>query len=64
MFRLASLLYSLISTALAGTGVIVALVAGYVSLAAILAGAAVGAAVAAPAAWLLARRLYGSPVSR
>lgn len=64
MFRLASLLYSLISAALAGTGVIVALVSGYVSLAAILTGAATGAVAAAPIAWLLARRLYATPAGR
>ncbi len=58
MMRLAGILYSLISTALAGTGVIVVLVAGFVSLPAILGAAAAGAVLAAPVAWLVARRLY------
>ncbi|MFC3615145.1 hypothetical protein ACFORG_15375 [Lutimaribacter marinistellae] len=58
MIRLAGLLFSLISTALAGTGVIVVLVAGFVSLPAILGAAIAGAVLAAPVSWLLAKRLY------
>ncbi|MCE8545435.1 hypothetical protein KBY25_06320 [Ruegeria pomeroyi] len=58
MMRLASILYSLISTALAGTAVIAVLTAGLVSLKAILAAAVTGFIVAAPVSWFLARRLY------
>ncbi|GAB4543981.1 MAG: hypothetical protein Tsb0024_14890 [Ruegeria sp.] len=58
MLRLAFLLYSLIATALAGSAVIAVLVAGFVSVQAILAGAAIGAVAAAPASWLVARKLY------
>ena len=58
MFRLASLLYSLISTSLAGTFIIVALVSGQDTLYPILAAAIAGFVVAAPASWLVARQLY------
>lgn len=58
MFRLASLLYSLISTSLAGTMVIGVLVAGFDTLMPILIAAAVGFALAAPVSWLVARRIY------
>ncbi|MBY6162442.1 CTP synthetase [Mameliella alba] len=58
MFRLASLFYSLISTSLAGTFIIIVLVAGFGTLTPILIAAATGFVVAAPLAWLLARRLY------
>ncbi|MDA7965656.1 hypothetical protein [Ruegeria sp.] len=58
MLRLASILYSLIATAMAGTAVIAVLSAGMVSAMAILAAAGAGAVVAAPVSWLVARRLY------
>ncbi|ETA50972.2 hypothetical protein [Ponticoccus alexandrii] len=58
MIRLASLLYSLISTSLAGTAVIAVLVAGYDTLLPILIAAALGFVAALPVAWLVARRLY------
>lgn len=58
MFRLASVLYSVISTALAGTFVIVALVAGYVSVLPIVAAAALGFVAAVPVAWGVARAIY------
>ncbi|OUS38740.1 hypothetical protein A9Q94_01510 [Rhodobacterales bacterium 56_14_T64] len=57
MLRLALVLYSLIATSLAGTGVIFVLVAGYVSVPAIIAAAAVGAVLALPASWLVARKI-------
>lgn len=60
MFRLASMLYSIIATALAGAGVIAVLTAGYVSLTPILAAAAAGAVLAVPVAYLVARKLTGS----
>lgn len=58
MFRLASILYSLISTTLAGTAVIAVLVAGYGTLMPIVVAAAAGFVLAVPVAWLVARELY------
>ncbi|OAN90725.1 hypothetical protein [Sulfitobacter geojensis] len=60
MFRLASMLYSIIASAMAGAGVIAVLSAGYVSLTPILAAAAVGAVLAVPVSYLVARKLTGS----
>lgn len=57
MLRLATMLYSLIGTALAGTAVIAVLSAGLVSTGAILISAGAGFIVAIPASWLVARRL-------
>ncbi|WP_121630740.1 hypothetical protein [Tropicibacter alexandrii] len=58
MFRLASILYSLISTSLAGTGVIAVLAAGYGTLIPILAAAAAGFVLALPVSWYVARQIY------
>lgn len=58
MLRLASILYSLIGSSLAGAGVIAVLASGLVTVKAILAAAAAGAVLGAPVAWLVARRLY------
>lgn len=58
MLRLASVLYSLIATALAGTAVIAVLTAGFVSALAIFSAAATGAVVAAPVSWVVAKKLY------
>jgi putative flippase GtrA len=58
MIRLASILYSLIGSSMAGAAVISVLVAGYLTVPAILAAAAAGAVVAMPVAYLVARRLY------
>lgn len=60
MLRLATILYSLIATALAGTAVIAVLSAGLVSATHIVVAAAAGAVAAVPAAWVLAKRLYQS----
>ncbi len=60
MLRLASMLYSLIGSSLAGAGVIAVLVAGFVSVQAILLAAAAGAILALPVAWLVARQLYNN----
>ncbi|MCA8880636.1 MAG: CTP synthetase [Rhodobacteraceae bacterium] len=57
MLRLALLLYSLIATTLAGTAVVVALVAGFDDLHGILLAAALGFAAAVPASLLVANRL-------
>lgn len=58
MFRLASILYSVIATTMAGTGVIIALSAGYGTLIPILVSAGIGAVAAIPVAYLVARKLY------
>lgn len=58
MLRLASILYSLIGSSLAGIGVIVVLVAGMTNVPAILASAAIGAVLGMPVAWLVAKQLY------
>ncbi|MGP6088262.1 CTP synthetase [Antarctobacter jejuensis] len=58
MFRLASLLFSLISTSLAGSFVIAVLVAGFGTLTPILIAAAAGFLTAVPISWLVARQLY------
>lgn len=55
MLRLASILYSLISTTMAGTLVIAALTMGYDTLYPILVAAAVGFGLAIPATWLVAK---------
>ncbi|MGI3165290.1 CTP synthetase [Pseudooceanicola sp. 200-1SW] len=60
MLRLASILYSLISTTLAGSFVVVALVTGQDTLRPILIAAAAGFLVALPVAYLVARRIVGS----
>jgi hypothetical protein len=61
MFRLASLIYSMASVTLAGTFMIVALVAGYATLWPIVGAAALGAVLAVPAAWLVARAILARP---
>jgi len=57
MLRLASILYSVIATSMAGIGVIVVLVAGYDTLVPILVAAAIGAVVALPVSWAVARQM-------
>ena len=64
MLRLASILYTLISTTLAGTGVIAVLVAGYDTLIPILIAAGVGGVIAVPISWAVAKTLYGDPATR
>ncbi|WP_323771536.1 CTP synthetase [Antarctobacter sp.] len=58
MFRLASLLYSLISTSFAGSLIIAVLVAGYGTIMPILVAAALGFVLAAPVSWYVARQIY------
>ena len=60
MFRLASILYSLISTTIAGSLIIAALVAGYDTLQPILIAAGIGFVVSLPVAWYVAKALYGN----
>ena len=57
MLRLASVLYSLISTTLAGTFVVAALVMGQDTLQPIVIAAALGFAVALPVTWLVAKAM-------
>ncbi|MGC1496960.1 MAG: CTP synthetase [Sulfitobacter sp.] len=57
MFRLASMLYSIIATSLAGAGVIAVLTAGYDTLIPILVTAGIGAIIAIPVAYLIAREI-------
>jgi hypothetical protein len=64
MLRLASILYAIISTTLAGTGVIAVLVAGYDTLTPILIAAAIGAVAALPISWGIARQLAGNSPMR
>jgi len=58
MLRLASILYSLIGTTLAGSAIVVALVSGYDDAQGIVAAAALGGLAGLPVAYLVARRLY------
>lgn len=58
MFRLAALLFSLISPTLMGVGIVAVLVAGYGTLLPILIAAAVGFVLALPVTWQVARALY------
>lgn len=55
--RLTMVLYSMIATALAGSGVVAVLTAGYGTLWPIVIAAAVGVVVAVPVAWLVAKQI-------
>ncbi len=57
MMRLAQILYSLISTTLAGSFIIVALVTGYTTMQPIIISAAAGFVVALPVAWYVAKAI-------
>ena len=57
MFRLASILYSIIGTSMAGIGVIAVLTARYDTLMPILAAAGIGAVLALPVSLLVARAI-------
>ena len=57
MFRLASMLYAIIGTSLAGALVIVVLTMGYASVMPIVVAAAIGAILAMPASYLLAKTI-------
>lgn len=57
MLRLASLIYSIAGTALAGAGVVTVLSVGRYDVPSILLGAGLGAVLALPASWMIARRL-------
>ena len=55
--RLMMVLYSMIATAMAGTGVIAVLTMGQVTLYPIIGAAAVGAVLALPVSWFVARQI-------
>ena len=57
MLRLAMILYSILGTTLAGSGVVAAVSLGLYDVNSIVAGAVIGAVVALPVAWLVAKRL-------
>ena len=57
MFRLASLLFSIIGTTLAGSAIVVALTMGYDTLVPVVTAAAIGFAVALPVTWIVARKI-------
>jgi Mg2+/Co2+ transporter CorB len=58
MLRLASLLFSIIGTAFAGSSVVVVLVLGFGTVAPIIAAAALGAFLALPVSWMIAKQLW------
>lgn len=57
MIRLATMLYPIIATSLAGTGVIAALVAGYDSVVGIVGAALIGALIGVPFSYLVAQQI-------
>lgn len=57
MTRLTLVLFSIVSTTLMGTAIVVALVTGYDTLNPILIAAAVGFVLAIPASWIVAKQL-------
>jgi hypothetical protein len=60
MFRLAGILYSLISTTLAGSAIVVSLVLGYDTLVPLLIAAGIGFVAALPASLIVAKQMRGS----
>ncbi|MEJ6388716.1 CTP synthetase [Gymnodinialimonas ulvae] len=59
MFGLAGILYSLISTTLAGSAIVVSLVLGYDTLVPLLIAAGIGFAAALPASLIVAKQMRG-----
>jgi predicted PurR-regulated permease PerM len=57
MLRLTMILFSMISTALMGSVMIIALTLGWDTLVPILAAAAIGFVIAIPVSWYVARQL-------
>jgi hypothetical protein len=62
MLRLASMLYSIIGTTMAGTLIIAALTAGYDTLVPILIAAGVGAVAGGPISYLVAQAIISNKV--
>ena len=59
MFHLAATLFGMTATTLAGTAVVIALVAGYATLAPLLIAAVAGLVLAAPISLWVARKIGG-----
>ena len=57
MFRLMSLLYSIVGTTLAGIGVVAAVTMNRYDVQSIVVSAAIGAIIALPVCWMIARKL-------
>ena len=57
MFRIAMLLFSMISTTLAGSAIVVSLTLGYDTLQPILVAAAIGFLLSVPVTWFVAQRI-------
>jgi hypothetical protein len=57
MIRLASILYSIVATTLAGIGVIAVLTTGYDTTVPIIIAAAIGAVIALPVSYLVAGKI-------
>lgn len=57
MLRLTMILFSMISTALMGTAIIIALTSGWVDLSSIITAAAIGFLLAIPVSWFVARQI-------
>ena len=55
--RLMMILFSMIGTAMAGSGVVLVLTLGYGTLVPIVAAAVAGAALALPVSWMVAREI-------
>ena len=62
MIRLASILYSIIATSLAGIGVIAVLSMGYVSVMAIVGASVAGAVLGLPVSVLVARAILKNKI--
>ncbi|WP_431300870.1 CTP synthetase [Tabrizicola sp. BL-A-41-H6] len=57
MLRLTMILFSMISAALMGSAIIIALTLGWVDLTSIIAAAAIGFLLAMPASWIVAGQI-------
>ncbi len=60
MFRLASILYAMAGTVLAGSCIIAALTMGYDTLPYIVGAAAIGAIIGLPVAWFVAKAIQNN----
>jgi adenine/guanine phosphoribosyltransferase-like PRPP-binding protein len=64
MYRLAAMLYFIISPSLAGTGIIAVLVAGQDTVGAIVGVAALGALLALPVSYVIATKLVSVSIAK
>jgi len=58
MFRLATMLFTIIGATLAGSAVVATLVAGYATLVPILIAAGVGFLAGIPVTWIITKMIY------